>query len=922
TVEGESVPRTDTTGNARRKQKAYADILGRTYKTETYEWDGSTVYSTIVNTFNGRDQVVNSRQYAGNSSSGTYQDTIATFDGHGRLLASHLPEQRDGNDNLKYTSYTYNSDDSVASITDGRGSTATYTYNAIGLNTQIEFSVPQNSQIPVTPTVTFDYDDVGNRTEMVDATGKTTYQYDSLSRMVSESKEFTGLEGTHSLNYQYHPGGLLKQMDIGPSETSVVYGFDMAGRVTSVTGDGFLNGEVEINDIVSDISYRAWNGVKSTNYGSNLSLSISYNNRLQVSAFEITDLMDFEYQYNADGRVKFAGDLRDDKFDRSYKYDHEQRLIAANTGNAAGGSSTETGPYSQSYSFNAFNNPIGRETLHWTETYDFTSSYTNNRRSGWSHDEDGNVTAFDDLANIHDASGERTKVVNDVIDGDPQGVHFRMLAEKSHSFDGDGGIALDFDESAARNWNGGTITLTHWERERRSYKLKSTVLGGAVVFEYRTSSYTQGSTTNELSFKETNIFLHGMLLGNMKWQSSPGTGVYFFEWNHVDPMSTTVGRSQKLGSTTYSKWLKATLDPTGASVGFESPYPNPPEPEPPFHAEFATPEATEMVEVDGVLLPLALFPGLASIVSRCPPRGCGAIRTENGWEYWTAFADGYEGYMPMGAHYAGYGYWSWKTEKERLQEALAQIRPNFFASTAANGGSCEFTLPDGTKIRGTLDANGNCHPSIGDFHVRVPVDFDITVLRVDYRSFRNGNRYGNWIDYGRLRPRTNPNDMAEIVQYIRGLNKEMRPGNELQAASTINSACSTLATGSLGFQHGEWWRGQNGKWYHGLSGRGPNQHTGPRSTAIAKANVLRGLGTATFYTGSIISGAQIATGDISPAQGALDVTMGAVGAFGGPKGMIIGGVYFGYRAIPETPNYARTVNTSICHGGQGPRLTP
>jgi hypothetical protein len=42
TIEGELVPRTDTSGSARRKQKAYSDILGRTWKTETFEWDGST----------------------------------------------------------------------------------------------------------------------------------------------------------------------------------------------------------------------------------------------------------------------------------------------------------------------------------------------------------------------------------------------------------------------------------------------------------------------------------------------------------------------------------------------------------------------------------------------------------------------------------------------------------------------------------------------------------------------------------------------------------------------------------------------------------------------------------------------------------------------------------------------------------------
>ena len=118
TIEGELVPRTDTTGNARRKQKVYEDILGRAFKTETFEWDGTTVYSTVTQSFNGRDQVLRTRQYAGSTSSSTYQDTTATFDGHGRLYQSHRPEQRDPSNNLKYTTYNYNPDDSIQSVTD------------------------------------------------------------------------------------------------------------------------------------------------------------------------------------------------------------------------------------------------------------------------------------------------------------------------------------------------------------------------------------------------------------------------------------------------------------------------------------------------------------------------------------------------------------------------------------------------------------------------------------------------------------------------------------------------------------------------------------------------------------------------------------------------------------------------------------
>jgi len=132
TIEGERVPIPGTENFARRKQKVYQDILGRTWKTEAYEWDGTTLYATAVNTFNGRDQVTRTREFAGSASSETFQDTTATFDGHGRLKTSHRPEQRSG-ETLKYTTYNYNPDDSILNITDGRGVVTNYTYNSRGL---------------------------------------------------------------------------------------------------------------------------------------------------------------------------------------------------------------------------------------------------------------------------------------------------------------------------------------------------------------------------------------------------------------------------------------------------------------------------------------------------------------------------------------------------------------------------------------------------------------------------------------------------------------------------------------------------------------------------------------------------------------------------------------------------------------------
>ena len=64
----------------KRQQKIYSDPLGRTVKTEVLNWDGpgpfgagGSVYSSVVNTFNARDQVTRTRQYQG--ASGVHQDT-------------------------------------------------------------------------------------------------------------------------------------------------------------------------------------------------------------------------------------------------------------------------------------------------------------------------------------------------------------------------------------------------------------------------------------------------------------------------------------------------------------------------------------------------------------------------------------------------------------------------------------------------------------------------------------------------------------------------------------------------------------------------------------------------------------------------------------------------------------------------------
>ena len=164
---------TTVTDEMGRMQKAYSDILGRTFKTETY--NGGSVYSSAQNTFNARDQVINTTEYAGVIGSPTSQSTVMTYDGYGRLQTRKRPQETSS------TTYGYNANNQVVSSIDARGATGTLVYNLRGLMTQASYTVPAG--VAATPTVTFQYDAAGNRTVMDDGPGLVTYQYNSLSQL-------------------------------------------------------------------------------------------------------------------------------------------------------------------------------------------------------------------------------------------------------------------------------------------------------------------------------------------------------------------------------------------------------------------------------------------------------------------------------------------------------------------------------------------------------------------------------------------------------------------------------------------------------------------------------------------------------------------------------------------------------------------
>ena len=232
TIEGEQL------AEGKRKQKIYADSFGRTYKTEILDWQGN-IYKTVVDYYNERDQVISTREYAGIESVNEFRGTIFNFDGHGRLQSRHIPEQ----DANKYTTYTYFPDDKPHTITDGRGATKHYQYNNRGLIQQISWTIPQNSNIQVPATATFNYNNLGNRTQMFDGLGNVMYEYNSLSQLIAETRQFNETvpfaplpDNKFKIQYGYGLSGQLTSLT-EPFGEIISYGHDKTGRLKTVSGN-------------------------------------------------------------------------------------------------------------------------------------------------------------------------------------------------------------------------------------------------------------------------------------------------------------------------------------------------------------------------------------------------------------------------------------------------------------------------------------------------------------------------------------------------------------------------------------------------------------------------------------------------------------------------------------------------------------
>jgi YD repeat-containing protein len=471
-----------------RQKKIYSDVLGRTVKTEVWNFDGTgpggvgrSLYSTTVTNYNVRDQASLIRQFKGaaptnyvtdlSCPTGTCQKSELTYDGYGRLQTKHEPEQRQNP--YTVTSWTYHADDSVNTVTDGRGAVTTYGYGTSGNNRRLVKSISYtlNGSLPIN--VSFDYDAAGNRKSMSQAINgvqqdSCDYTYDQLSHVTSETRHINALIGSatagdYTIGYQYTLGGQVSSVT-DPFSSSTNLNYDAVGRTESVTGS---YAGVSYT-YAADVEYRAWGAVK--RHGTK---TITYNNRLQPTQFRYSQYR-YDYNYHPDGTLKHLIDLDDvvgspsqvmfHYMSRDYGYDLAGRNTRVDgTDNPVVNGGIVPAPFVGYYGFDEFNN-LNSRTGHYALNSDTTDSATfvDNKRTnaGWSYDANGRVLTTVDTATgtsqtwTYDAAGRQIGI-SEVSSG--------TTSTNTLSYDGDGELLYE--------------SVTTPQSTKADYLIHSTVLG-------------------------------------------------------------------------------------------------------------------------------------------------------------------------------------------------------------------------------------------------------------------------------------------------------------------------------------------------------------------------------------------------------------------------------------------------------------
>jgi RHS repeat-associated protein len=444
----------DEAGHAR---KTCSDALGRIAK--VFEDPSGVNYETDYQ-YDALGNLTCAEQHGGVSGTGCsanpsndatspWRVRRFTYDSLSRLLTATNPESG-------IVQYAYDADSNVTSkaspAQNGASGTVTiyYCFDALNRLTAKDYA----SQTCSSPAATYGYDaganGIGRRTSMTDSSGSTSWSYDVMGRMISESRTILGVNKTISATYNYD--GSLASVRY-PSGHVVNYTPGGAGRVLSVYDStrsypfvGGANGG-------GYVSYTPTGALSAATLGGKIDLTNTYNQRLQPLTLQANGLggtlMSRTYDFGVGVNNGAVHGITDglDSFSlpgrpigsATFVYDTLNRLAQAqSTGTDCSSAGSTTMNWGNTYTVDPWGNltnkgPVTGLTGCMTESLS-QSVGVNNRISG---------------TNVHDAAG------NMIQNG-------ALVYDKENRLSSAGGVTYVYDGDGERVAKTGATTMLYW----------------------------------------------------------------------------------------------------------------------------------------------------------------------------------------------------------------------------------------------------------------------------------------------------------------------------------------------------------------------------------------------------------------------------------------------------------------------------
>ncbi len=214
---------------------------------------------------------------------------ITLYDGNNVQLApaitmttNSLGQQRAMFDpDMGHWSYDYDNNGNLISQIDGRNETIDFSYDA--LNRLI--TKTDNDEL----NISYNYDEgnfgKGQRTAMLDKSGQTTWMYDPLGRVLSETKTYTNVNSgmpRFTTDYSYNALNRIQNMTYPDGEV-ISYTYNTQGFVSQMSSSWG-------QDYLSEANFTVQDQVDSMTLGNGVKIGYNYNSATNPAPFQLANL--------------------------------------------------------------------------------------------------------------------------------------------------------------------------------------------------------------------------------------------------------------------------------------------------------------------------------------------------------------------------------------------------------------------------------------------------------------------------------------------------------------------------------------------------------------------------------------------------------------------------------------------------------